>query len=124
MAGKIVADTLEHSTAGSLDTQYVVDGSIKSWVNFTGTGTVTVEDSLNIASITDAGTGIYTVDQTSNFANANYTITHGGLWAANNGWFHYYNGKSTTGVSLNFITSVGAATDSADVSGNFVGDLA
>ena len=27
MAGKIVADTLEHSTAGSVDTQYVVNGS-------------------------------------------------------------------------------------------------
>ena len=27
MAGKIVADTLKHSTAGSLDTQYVVNGS-------------------------------------------------------------------------------------------------
>ena len=29
--GKIKADTLEHSTAGSLDTQYVVNGSAKAW---------------------------------------------------------------------------------------------
>ena len=29
--GKIKADTLEHSTAGSLDTQFVVNGSAKSW---------------------------------------------------------------------------------------------
>jgi hypothetical protein len=35
--GKIKADTLEHSTAGSLDTQYVVNGSAKvTWVNYTG----------------------------------------------------------------------------------------
>ena len=27
--GKIKADTLEHSTAGSLDTQYVVNGSAR-----------------------------------------------------------------------------------------------
>jgi hypothetical protein len=27
MAGKIVADTLEHSTAGSIATNYVVEGS-------------------------------------------------------------------------------------------------
>jgi hypothetical protein len=32
--GKIKADTLEHSTAGSLDTQYVVNGSAKAWVFF------------------------------------------------------------------------------------------
>ena len=34
MAGKIIADTLEHSTAGSLDTQYVVQGSAKAWCKF------------------------------------------------------------------------------------------
>ena len=37
--GKIKADTLEHSTAGSLDTSYVVNGSAKAWVNFNGTST-------------------------------------------------------------------------------------
>ena len=31
MAGKIIADQIEHSTAGSLDTQYVVNGSAKAW---------------------------------------------------------------------------------------------
>jgi hypothetical protein len=34
MAGKIIADQIEHSTAGSLDTSYVVNGSAKAWVNF------------------------------------------------------------------------------------------
>ena len=37
--GKIKADTLEHSTAGSLDTQYVVNGSAKAWIHL-WTGTV------------------------------------------------------------------------------------
>ena len=32
MAGKIVADTLEHSTAGSVDTQYVVM-VVRKWSN-------------------------------------------------------------------------------------------
>ena len=31
MAGKIIADTLEHSTAGSIATNYVVEGSAKAW---------------------------------------------------------------------------------------------
>jgi hypothetical protein len=31
--GKIKADTLEHSTAGTVDTQYVVNGSAKAWIN-------------------------------------------------------------------------------------------
>ena len=37
--GKIKADTLEHSTAGSLDTSYVVNGSAKRGLTFDGTAT-------------------------------------------------------------------------------------
>jgi len=62
MAGKIVADTLEHSTAGSIATNYVVEGSAKEWINLNGTGTIAVRDSFNVASITDNGTGIYRVN--------------------------------------------------------------
>jgi hypothetical protein len=37
-----------------------------AWVNFDGTGTVAIRASENVSSITDEGTGMYTV----NFANA------------------------------------------------------
>ena len=65
--GKIKADTLEHSTAGSLDTQFVVNGSAKAWIHFNGTGTVAIKDSLNIASLSDAGTGLYNCAISSDF---------------------------------------------------------
>ena len=70
MAGKIVADTLEHSTAGSLDTQFVVNGSAKLWCNWAGSATV--NNSFNTASITDNGTGNFSVNTTNAFANVNY----------------------------------------------------
>lgn len=47
---------------------------IKGWVNFTGTGTVTINDSYNVSSITDNGTGDYTVNWTTAFASANYSL--------------------------------------------------
>ena len=74
MAGKIVADTLEHSTAGSIATNYVVEGSSKSWVNFNGTGTVAIRDSLNTSSISDRGTGQYTVNNSASFGNTNFAF--------------------------------------------------
>jgi hypothetical protein len=40
--------------------------SARAWVNFNGTGTVAIRSSGNVSSITDNGTGYYTV----NFANA------------------------------------------------------
>ena len=73
--GKIKADTLEHSTAGSLDTSYVVNGSAKAWMNFDGTGTVAVRDSNNVSSITDAGTGQYFVNVSSSMASANFSVS-------------------------------------------------
>ena len=50
-----------------------VEGLAKAWVNFNGTGTIAARDSFNVASLTDNGTGDYTVNFSSSFDNANYT---------------------------------------------------
>ncbi len=44
----------------------------KAWVNFNGTGTVAIRASYNVTSITDNGTGDYTVNFTTALADANY----------------------------------------------------
>lgn len=75
MAGKIIADQIEHSTAGSLDTSYVVNGSAKAWVNFNGTGTIAIRDSANVGSLTDNGTGDYTVNFSNSMGNVNYCLS-------------------------------------------------
>ena len=73
--GKIKADTLEHSTAGALDTSYVVRGSAKTWQVWDGTGS-SLSDSVNTSSLTDNGTADYTMSYSSSFSSVNYT--HGG----------------------------------------------
>jgi hypothetical protein len=73
MAGKIIADQIEHSTAGSIATNYVVNGSAKMFYNLNGTGTIALRDSLNISSATDKGSGDYKVAFTSNFNATDYT---------------------------------------------------
>ena len=45
----------------------------RAWVNFNGAGTVTIGGSGNVSSITDNGTGDYTVNFTNTFSNANYS---------------------------------------------------
>jgi hypothetical protein len=44
----------------------------RAWVNFNGTGTVAIRASGNVSSITDSGTGAYTVNFTTALADANY----------------------------------------------------
>ena len=47
----------------------------KAWVNFNGTGTVAIRASGNVSSITDNGTGDYTVNFTVAMADANYSFS-------------------------------------------------
>jgi hypothetical protein len=44
----------------------------RAWVNFNGTGTVAIRAAGNVTSITDNGTGDYTVNFTTALPDANY----------------------------------------------------
>jgi hypothetical protein len=64
----------------SIPTTYVTNGSAKAWVNFNGTGTIAARDSFNVSSLTDNGTGDYTVNFSNDMANANYSFVGAGLY--------------------------------------------
>ena len=49
----------------------------RAWVNFNGTGTVAIRASGNVSSITDNGTGRYTVNFTTAMPDANYACVAG-----------------------------------------------
>jgi hypothetical protein len=49
----------------------------RAWVNFNGTGTVAIRASGNVSSITDNGTGNYTINFTTAMPNANYATPIG-----------------------------------------------
>lgn len=46
----------------------------RAWVNFNGTGTVAIRASGNVTSITDNGTGNYTVNFTTAMPDTNYSF--------------------------------------------------
>lgn len=104
MAGTVVADTLQADSTSTLvlkngvaNTPPTIQDSAgtqigtfcRAWVNFNGTGTVAIRASFNVTSITDNGTGDYTVNFTTAMPDANYspvaiwgigaTTTAGGL---------------------------------------------
>ncbi|KKL62576.1 hypothetical protein LCGC14_2183790, partial [marine sediment metagenome] len=56
----------------------IYDAKSKAWVNYDGTGTVAIRDSINVSSITDnGGVGDYTVNFTTAFATTDYCTTLG-----------------------------------------------
>jgi hypothetical protein len=76
MAGTVIVDTINSSVAGTPPV-FQANGTeigtlCRAWVNFNGTGTVAIRASFNVSSITDGGTGIYTVNFTNAMPDANY----------------------------------------------------
>jgi hypothetical protein len=59
-----------NSGYGSAATAY----GCRAWVNFNGTGTPAIREDGNVSSITDNGTGDYTVNFTTAMVDANYCI--------------------------------------------------
>jgi hypothetical protein len=86
------ADTIDFAEGGTATGQFDSSGNFKfnsgfgsvataygcrAWVNFNGTGTVAIRASGNVTSITDNGTGDYTVNFTTAMPDVNYAATFG-----------------------------------------------
>ena len=95
----ITADSLDSAQSGSAP----IYGA-RAWVNFNGTGTVAIRASGNVTSITDNGTGDYTVNFTTAMADANYSTVTGVNQVANLGTLMLYfsNPQTTTSVRLTY----------------------
>jgi hypothetical protein len=92
----------------SITVEGAVKGSAKAWVNFNGTGTVAIRASYNVSSITDNGTGDYTVNFTTAFPDANYSYAGGD---SNWGIVYIYNVQTTTACRHQFTNGAGALGD-------------
>jgi hypothetical protein len=73
MPGTLVISDLSDGTNSTSATN-LVRGPCVAWVNFNGTGTPAIRASYNVSSITDNGTGDYTVNFTNVLPDANYSI--------------------------------------------------
>ena len=51
------------------------DAVVKGWINFNGSGTIAINDSYNVTSITDNGIGDYTITWDKDFTNAYYAVS-------------------------------------------------
>jgi len=57
-----------NSGFGSAATAY----GVRAWVRFSGSGTLSIQGSGNVSSVTDNGTGDYTLNYTNNISDTNY----------------------------------------------------
>ena len=104
-----------NSGYGSVATAY----GCRAWVNFNGTGTVSIRASGNVTSITDNGTGLYQINFTTAMPDANYAVTVSGAGERDgSGGNSVFNIRAP---STNFVGSSSLATSSVQVSQKTVG---
>ena len=96
----IKTETLSTPSNATVPVDTVVNGTAKAWVNFNGSGTVAIRRAFNVSSITDLGTGIYTVNFTTAMPDANYAVTGTG------------SGSTTTLISIVSVTAIPRTTSS------------
>ena len=116
-AARVSGDLSFNSGFGSTAIAY----GCRAWVNFNGTGVVAIRASGNVSSITDNGTGDYTVNFASAMTDANFcTVANGRfdeantLGAANIGvcMARQTSGQTTSSSRVvSFATNSGSALD-------------
>ena len=72
-------DQIQDSSGGNTSAASAIkQGRAKVWVNFKGSGTLTVNESFNVSSVTDNGTGNYTINYSSALSSAEGCSVMGG----------------------------------------------
>ena len=107
LSGALTVPTL-NAPSGVLATQNGMNGIAKAWVQFTcPTGTVTINGSFNISSVTRTASGVYQIVFTTAMTNGNYSA----VASASN-----VNNNSTVGFVQTFVSS---GSDAAPTSSGF-----
>jgi len=112
------ATDLEPQVKGSLNaTGDAPIYACRCWVNFNGTGTVSIRDSGNVSSITDNGTGQYTVNFTNAMPDANYAAvaaSNSGAGAGDKGPY-LSETYSTSSLLIQQLNANGSFVDSSNL---------
>ena len=80
----IKANTLLHSDGSTTNPPSIpaLDKRMaKAWINFNGIGDIAIRHSYNVSSISDNGTGTYTVNLTSALGSSQYAVIGATRWS-------------------------------------------
>jgi hypothetical protein len=125
LTGKTSAGDITVTSEGGAATMQLQQGLVKTWVNFNGTGTIAIRDSLSVSGLVDNNTGNYTVNYSSAMGNNDYSGTisvnaDSGLVGA----LQSEASMTTTATNLSCYNGSISATDHIVVCLQTIGDLA
>ena len=124
--GTIKVDTLEHSSAGSVDTKYMINSSAKAWVYYDNLSSNVTRGSFLISSVVDNGTGDATITLSNAMTDAFSCIAGLTGFSTSDPNTRFESGciPSSTTVRLEQITHSGSNADQDCNHMCIIGDLA
>lgn len=133
-AGFVATDQIRGNTSaasvtvvaeGGTNTTNLQQGIAKCWIDYTTASSFVVNDSFNVASITDQGAGDATINISTDMASANYSVTSSTLGGLTNGTKIFQNGAKAAGTYRQISTQAdGTAGDIGSSYATIHGDLA
>ena len=110
-----VTNIQDTSGGNSSTSAEIYSGRAKAWVNFNGTGTVAINADYNVSSITDHGTGRYTINLSNALTDANFVaVFNGNESLANSGRFFSApetDSPTSSSIRCRFLTFAGTSID-------------
>lgn len=123
LAGKTATGNITVTSEGGSATMQLQQGLVKTWINMSGSGTISSRDTHNVASIVDDGTGNYDINFSNNMSNDDYAMAgacyNRTVGMADNQFF-------TTYANIRVIAAEGntSPSDAGFITAMFTGDLA
>lgn len=126
LTGKTAAGNVTVTSEGGAATFQLQQGLAKAWGHFDPSADNTIDDSLNLASLTDDGAGDYRFNFSSNMANADFAASGSAqrtsIWGIDTAGGRQ--GYNTGALEFYVTNSSGSASDVLDVTATVHGDLA
>ena len=127
LTGKTTAGNVTVTSEGGAATMHMQQGLAKGWINMDGTGTIGTNDSFNMSTTTDHGTGNYTISIANSMVNALYSYTFGDYKSNNNSIQvsgSAGNAPATGTIRIQCVTSGNTVNDADQACVTIHGDLA
>jgi len=118
MASILKVDNIGKTSGKTQDT---MSGMAKAWYDLDETGTAVLDDSFNCASLTDNGTGAFTIAWTNSMSNTTYASLFGGISQSDIGTTAVATGSHSTLTRQGFDSTT---IDLDPIYSGILGDLA
>jgi len=90
----------------------------KAFISFDGTGTVSIDTSFNISTLTDNAAADYSIAYTNNVSTSNHPVTGSNIGSSETAYLGYICSdgvaQATTGVTVHFVFYNGSSNNDQD----------